>query len=69
MKEEMMLSVRKTLKTLVRSAQNRLTSNEIFPDNNHKISLFLPIDFRKVCPVNSHENSADFSANLPLKIL
>ena len=45
LKEQMMTSVRKTLKTLVWSAQNRSISNEVFPENNHKIGLFWPIDF------------------------
>ena len=68
LKEQMMTSVRKTLKTLVWSAQNRSISNEVFPENNHKIGLFLPIDFRQVCP-KIPAKSVDFSANLPLKIL
>ena len=40
LKEQMMTSVRKTLKTLVWSARNRSISNEVFPENNHKIGLF-----------------------------
>ena len=40
LKEQMMTSVRKTLKTLVWSAQNRSISDEVFPENNHQISLF-----------------------------
>ena len=35
LKEQMMTSVRKTLKTLVWSAQNRSISDEVFPENNH----------------------------------
>ena len=50
LKEQMMTSVRKTLKTLVWSAQNRSISDEVFPENNHKISLFWPIDFRLSLP-------------------
>ena len=50
LKEQMMTSVRKTLKTLVWSAQNRSISNEVFPENNHKIGLFWPIDFRLSLP-------------------
>ena len=50
LKEEMMTSVRKTLKTLVWSAQNWLISNEVFPENNHKIGPFSPIDFRLSLP-------------------
>ena len=42
-KEQMPTSVRKTLKTLVWSAQNRLISREICLENNHKIGCFLPI--------------------------
>ena len=67
LKEQMMTSVRKTLKTLVCSAQNQLISSEICLENNHKIGRFLLI----VCPKNPHEitaKSADFSANLSLKI-
>ena len=45
LKEQMMTSVRKTLKTLVWSAQNWSIYNKVFPENNHKISLFWPIDF------------------------
>ena len=40
LKEQMMTSVRKTLKTLVWSAQNRSISCKIFPENNHKIRRF-----------------------------
>ena len=50
LKEQMMTSVRKTLKTLVWSAQNQSISDEVFPENNHKISLFWPIDFRLSLP-------------------
>ena len=57
LKEQMMTSVRKTLKTLVSSAQNRSISSEICPENNHKIGRFLL--FGEV---------SDFSANLSLKI-
>ena len=46
LKEQVMTSVRKTLKTLVWSAQNRSISSEICPENNHKIRRFLPISFR-----------------------
>ena len=40
LKEQMMTSVRKTLKMLVWSAQNRSTPNEVFPEKYHKIALF-----------------------------
>ena len=45
LKEQMLTSVRKTLKTLVWSAQNRLIFREICLENNHKIGFFLPIAF------------------------
>ena len=45
LKEQMMTSVRKTLKTLVWSAQNHSISSKIFPENNDKIGHFLPITF------------------------
>ena len=53
----MMTSVRKTLKTLVWSAQNQSISSEIFPENNDKIGRFLPIVFRWSLPENSREIS------------
>ena len=37
LKQQMMTSVRKTLKTLVWSVQNWSISSEICPENNHKI--------------------------------
>ena len=40
LKEQMMTSVRKTLKTLVWSTQNRSISSEVCPENNHKIRRF-----------------------------
>ena len=45
LKEQMMTSVRKTLKTLVWSAQKLSISSEICLENNHKISCFLAIAF------------------------
>ena len=45
LKEQMMTSVRKTLKRLVWSAQIRLISSEICLENNHKIGRFLLIAF------------------------
>ena len=56
-KSKMMTSVRKTLKTLVWSAQNQSISSEIFPENNDKIGRFLPIVFRWSLPENSREIS------------
>ena len=40
LKEQIMTSVRKTLKTLVWSAQNRSISSKICPENNHKLRRF-----------------------------
>ena len=40
LKEQMMTSVKETLKTVLWSAQNRSISNKVFPENNHKIGLF-----------------------------
>ena len=40
LKEQMMTSVRKTLKTLVWSAQNRSISNKVFLEKNYKVGLF-----------------------------
>ena len=45
LKEQMMTSVRKTLKRLVWSAQNRSICSEICLENNHKIGRFLSIAF------------------------
>ena len=65
----MMFSVRKTLKILVWSGQNRSISSEIFPENNLKIRRFctdcFPAKFAPKIPAKS----ADFSAILSLKIL
>ena len=63
----MMTSVRKMLKMLVRSAQNRLISSEICPENNHKIRRYLPIAFRPSLPLKIPAKTADFSAILPPK--
>ena len=53
-KEQMMTSVRKKLKTLVWSAKNRVISSEICAENNHKIVLYWLL-FGEVCPENSRE--------------
>ena len=45
LKEQMMTSVRKTLKTLVWPVQNQLISSKICLENNHKIGRFLLIAF------------------------
>ena len=61
LKEQMVTSVRKTLKMLVRSkaAQNRSISSEICLENNHEIGCFLPIalwwSLPRKLPRNSHE--------------
>ena len=67
LKEQMMTSVRKTLKTLVWSAQDRSISNEVFPENNHKIDLFLPIDFRLSLPRKCLRNRSTFPRICPWK--
>ena len=67
LKEQMMTSVRKTLKTLVWWAQNRSISNEVFPENNHKIGLFWPIDFRLSLPRKSLRNRSIFPRICPWK--
>ena len=45
LKEQMMTSVRKTLKTLVCSARKQSISCEICLENKYKIGRFLPIAF------------------------
>ena len=67
-KEQMMTSVRKTLKTLVSSAQNRSISSEIFPENNHKIRRFFTNCFSATFAQKIPAESADFSAILSLQI-
>ena len=67
LKEQMMTSVRKMLKMLVRSAQNRLISSKICPENNHKIRRYLPIAFRPSFPLKIPAKTADFSAILSPK--
>ena len=74
LKEQMITSVRKTLKTLVWSAQNRSISSEICLEKliTTKSAVFYRLLFGAVCPQNSCEipaKSADFSTNLSLKIL
>ena len=56
LKEQMMTSVRKTLKTLVWSVQNRSISSEICPENNHKIGRFLPTACRRSLPLKFPQN-------------
>ena len=52
LKEQMITSVRKTLKALVWSGQNRSISSEICLENNHKICRFLLIAFWRSLPWN-----------------
>ena len=73
LKEQMLSSVRKTLKTLVWSAQNRPISSEICLEKliTTKSAISYRLLFGEVCPQNSCEipaKSADFSMNLSLKI-
>ena len=71
LKEQMMTSVRKTLKMLVWSAQNWLISREIALKITPKAAVFYRLLFGEVCPENSREipaKSYDFSANMSLKI-
>ena len=65
----MMSSVRKTLKTLVWSAQNRLISCEICPENNHKIRRLFTHCFPAKFTLKIPTKSTDFSAILSPKIL
>ena len=50
LKEQMMTSGRKTLKTLVWSVQTRSISSEICPKITTKSTIFLPIAFRPSLP-------------------
>ena len=58
LKEQMITSVKKTLKTLAWSAQNRSISSEICLENNHKIGQFLPIAFWRSLPWKFPRNSS-----------
>ena len=60
LKEQMMTSVRKTLKMLVWSAQNRSISSEICLENNHKVSCFLLIAFWRSLPQKLPRNRSIF---------
>ena len=68
LKEQMMTSVRKTLKTLVWSAQNRSISSEICPENNHKIRRFFTDCFPAKFAPKIPAKWANFSVILSLKI-
>ena len=66
LKEQMMTSVRKTLKTLVWSAHNRSISSEICPENNHKIHCFFyQLLSGQVCLENSREIGQFFRDFVP----
>ena len=69
LKEQMITSVRKTLKTLVWSAQHRSISSEICLENNHKIGPFCTDCFLVRFALKFPVKLADFPANLSLKIL
>ena len=60
LKEQMMTSVRKALKTLVWKVQNRSIPSEICLKNNHKIGRFLPIAIWRSLPRISREIPAKF---------
>ena len=65
--EQMMTSVRKTLKTLVWSVQNWSISSKICPENNHKIRRFFNwLLSGQVCPPNSRKIPAKFPQNRPI---
>ena len=71
LKEHMVTSVRKMLKTLVWSAQSRLIPGKIALKITTKSAVFYRLLFGEVCPKNSSKittKSADFSSNLSLKI-
>ena len=68
LKEQMITSVRKTLKTLVWSAQNRSISSEIFSENNHKIHRFFLITFWPSLPWKFPRNWPIFPRFCPKKI-
>ena len=64
LKEQMMTSVRKTLKMQVWSAQNQSISNEVFPENQSFLTDWFSAEFAPKIPAKS----VHFFANLPLKI-
>ena len=67
LKEQMMTSVRKTLKLPVWSGQNQSISSK----NNHKTAVFLPVAFRPSLPQKWRgipAKSGDFCAFLSLKV-
>jgi len=71
LKERTVTSVKKTLKTLVWSAQKRSIPREICSENSHKIGLFYRLFFSEVCRINSRKiplKSGGVFTNLSLKI-
>ena len=67
LKEQIMTSVRKTLKTLVWSAQNRSISSKICPKITTKSSVFLPIAFWPSLPRKFPRNRPSFPWFCPWK--
>ena len=67
LKEQVMTSVRKTLKTLVWSAHNRSISSEICPENNHKIRRFFTDFFPAKFAPKIPAKSVNFSRFCPYK--
>ena len=65
LKEQMMTSVRKTLKTLVWSAQNRSISSEICQKITTKSAVFLPIAFQPSLPLKFPRNRPIFHEFVP----
>jgi len=50
LKEEMIISIKKNLKMLVKSGQNKLIFSEICPENSHKFGCRYRSLFGEVCP-------------------
>ena len=65
LKEQMMTSVRKTLKTLVWSAQNQSIPREMCPNITTKSTVFYRLLSGQVCPKNSHKISSFFRDFVP----
>ena len=65
LKEQMTTSVRKMLKTLVSSVQNRSISSETCPENNHKIGRFLPIAFQVEVGLENSRYCHEIGQSLP----
>ena len=65
LKEQMITSVRKTLKTLVWFAQNRSISSEICLEITTKSAVFYRLPFGEVCPEISREIGRFFREFVP----